>query len=73
MAKEGNDLLLARADAGVPGFSEAEGTGIGCYFDDLCHDWLGMRDDKFQDLYHFTVGGPVENTRLLTLPTYTGR
>ena len=44
------------------------GTGIGCFFDDLCHDRLGLRDEMFQDLYHFTVGGPVEDAHLLTLP-----
>jgi hypothetical protein len=46
------------------------GTGIGCYFDDTFHELLGLRDDTFQDLYHFTVGGPVEDSRLTTLPAY---
>ena len=40
-------------------------TGIGCYFDDPMHHVLGL-----QDLYHFTVGGPIEDTRLTTLPAY---
>ena len=31
---------------------------------------LGLKDDCFQDLYHFTVGGPVEDRRLTTLPAY---
>lgn len=46
------------------------GTGIGCYFDDEVHKLLGLRDDAFQSLYHFTVGDPVEDPRLGTLPPY---
>ena len=46
------------------------GTGIGCYFDDAFHDVCGVRDERFQSLYHFTVGGPVEDPRLLTRPAY---
>ena len=48
-------------------------TGIGCYFDDTFHELLGLRGDEFQDLYHFTVGGPVEDRRLLTFPPYLHR
>jgi len=46
------------------------GTGIGCYFDDSVHEILGFKDDKFQSLYHFTVGKPLEDKRLETLPAY---
>ena len=46
------------------------GTGIGCYFDDACHRLLGLSGDAWQDLYHFTVGGPVEDPRLRTLRPY---
>ena len=45
-------------------------TGIGCYFDDPMHHMLGLQDHTYQDLYHFTVGGPIEDTRLTTLPAY---
>ena len=45
-------------------------TGIGCYFDDPMHDVLGLQDRAYQDLYHFTVGGPIEDARLTTLPAY---
>ena len=45
-------------------------TGIGCYFDDAFHELLGLKGDEFQDLYHFTVGGAVEDRRLMTLPPY---
>jgi SagB-type dehydrogenase family enzyme len=47
------------------------GTGIGCYFDDPVHERLGLRDRTWQSLYHFTVGFPVEDARLQTLPPYS--
>lgn len=46
------------------------GTGIGCFFDNPNHEILGLQDLQFQDLYHFTVGGPVEDPRISTLPPY---
>lgn len=46
------------------------GTGIGCFFDDPVHQLLGITDNTFQTLYHFTVGHPIEDTRLETLPAY---
>jgi SagB-type dehydrogenase family enzyme len=48
------------------------GTGIGCFFDDEVHALLGLapQETRFQTLYHFTVGGAVEDARLLTLPPY---
>jgi SagB-type dehydrogenase family enzyme len=46
------------------------GTGIGCFFDDPVHELLGVKDQAFQSLYHFTVGHPIEDPRLTTLPAY---
>jgi len=46
------------------------GTGIGCFFDDMMHQLLGLTDDYWQDIYHFTVGYPIEDTRLQTKPPY---
>jgi SagB-type dehydrogenase family enzyme len=46
------------------------GTGIGCFFDDPVHDLLGLETAQFQSLYHFTVGHPIEDRRLTTLPAY---
>jgi len=47
------------------------GTGIGCYFDDMDHRLLGLEvGGPWQSLYHFTVGGPVEDHRLITLSPY---
>ena len=60
----GHVLYLEAEAAGL------RGTGIGCYFDDAFHDVLGLRDDRLQSLYHFTVGGPIDDPRLLTLPAY---
>jgi hypothetical protein len=48
----------------------ARGTGIGCFYDDVMHEMLGVRDHAFQSLYHFTVGAAVEDTRLTTEAAY---
>jgi SagB-type dehydrogenase family enzyme len=48
----------------------ARGTGIGCFYDDPVHDLLALRGHAFQSLYHFTIGTPVEDTRLTTEPGY---
>jgi hypothetical protein len=45
-------------------------TGIGCYFDDPVHEVFGLRSRDFQSLYHFTVGGAVDDARLTTSPAY---
>ncbi len=46
------------------------GTGIGCYYDDLVHELLGFTDNTYQDIYHFTVGKALEDTRITTLSPY---
>ena len=48
----------------------ARSTGIGCYFDDAVHDVLGLSDNQFQSLYHFTVGISVEDRRLQSWSAY---
>ena len=63
----GQVLYLEAEAAGI------RSTGIGCYFDDPMHAFLGLQDLTYQDLYHFTVGGPVEDTRLTTLPSYSNK
>ena len=60
----GQALYLAAEAAGI------RGTGIGCYFDDVLHQALGLKGRDWQSLYHFTVGGPVEDSRLLTSSPY---
>jgi SagB-type dehydrogenase family enzyme len=52
-----------------------QGTGIGCYFDDVAHDALGIATGpedtpRFQDVYHFTVGGALVDGRLASEPAY---
>jgi SagB-type dehydrogenase family enzyme len=60
----GQVLYLEAEAAGV------RATGIGCFFDDPVHEIVGIKGRSFQSLYHFTVGGPVEDGRLMTLPAY---
>ena len=45
-------------------------TGIGCFFDDAVHGVFGLRDRGWQSLYHFTIGGAVEDTRIAREPAY---
>ena len=60
----GQILYLEAEAAGV------RGTGIGCFFDDAVHGVLGLRDNSWQSLYHFTVGTPLDDGRLQSLPAY---
>jgi hypothetical protein len=65
-------------EAGVVGqqlYLEAEAsgiraTGIGCFFDDLTLRTFDIQDDRFQVLYHFTMGGAVDDARIQTVPPY---
>lgn len=36
------------------------------------HEVLGLSGLKFQSLYHFTVGAPVVDKRIMSLPAYPG-
>jgi SagB-type dehydrogenase family enzyme len=60
----GQILYLEAEAAGI------RSTGIGCYFDDPVHGLFGFDGNQFQSLYHFTVGGPVEDSRLTTEEPY---
>ncbi len=60
----GQALYLEAEAAGI------QGTGIGCYFDDAVHEALGLDQTRYQDLYHFTVGGALADGRLRTAPPY---
>jgi len=48
----------------------AQGTGIGCYFDDAVHQALGLKNQRLQDIYHFTVGTAEIDRRLVTTAPY---
>ena len=63
----GQILYLEAEAAGV------RATGIGCFFDDALHRLLGLDGLAWQSLYHFTVGGPVEDRRVQTWPPYAHR
>ena len=60
----GQVLYLEAEEAGI------RSTGIGCYFDDAVHEVFGISTRDWQSFYHFTVGGPVDDARLMTLPAY---
>lgn len=60
----GQVLYLEAEAAGV------RATGIGCFFDDPVHETFGVSGIEFQSLYHFTIGGYVDDPRLTTLPAY---
>lgn len=60
----GQVLYLEAEETGI------RATGIGCYFDDPVHAAFGIEAREWQSFYHFTVGGPVEDSRLMTLPAY---
>ncbi|MDH5738950.1 MAG: SagB/ThcOx family dehydrogenase [Nitrospira sp.] len=60
----GQVLYLEAEEAGV------RATGIGCFFDDPVHEIVGITNSALQSLYHFTIGGPVEDQRLQLLPPY---
>jgi hypothetical protein len=60
----GQALYLGAEAAGL------QGTGIGCYFDDAVHQALALDTERFQDLYHFTVGKARLDVRLGTEPAY---
>jgi Nitroreductase family len=58
-------LLYLEAEA-----AGLRGCGIGCFFDDVMHELLGIGDASWQSLYHFTWGGPQDDLRLRTLAPY---
>lgn len=64
MALSGRPLYLEAEAQGI------QATGIGCFFDDPVHEVLGLRDRRYQSLYHFTLGGGVPDTRLTSLAPY---
>ena len=60
----GQALYLEAEVAGL------RGTGVGCFFDDETHDFLGLKTPELQTLYHFTVGLPLSDQRIATQPAY---
>ncbi|MFK5938627.1 MAG: SagB/ThcOx family dehydrogenase [Sulfurimonas sp.] len=60
----GQQLYLEATSMGL------SGTGIGCFLDDMMHETLGLKSNRFQVLYHFTVGRGYVDNRILTKPAY---
>ena len=60
----GQQLYLEATSMGL------SGTGIGCFLDDMMHDILGLKSNKFQILYHFTLGRGYVDSRIQTKPAY---
>jgi hypothetical protein len=50
--------------------ASSRATGIGCFYDEPVHDVLGLSGHEWQSLYHFSMGVPIEDTRLTTEPGY---
>jgi nitroreductase len=72
------DLLREAGLVGQVLYLEAEaagvrGTGIGCFFDDPVHQLCGLADQRYQSVYHFTVGTPINDERIETGPPYPQR
>jgi len=69
------DLFWEAGILGQSMYLEAEAhnfraTGIGCFYDDNFHELLGLKSDNLQSLYHFTVGTPIVDNRLVSLSPY---
>ncbi|MDF1875966.1 nitroreductase family protein [Sulfurimonas sp. SAG-AH-194-I05] len=60
----GQELYLEATSLGL------SGTGIGCFLDDMMHGMLGIKDTRFQVLYHFTIGRGNVDSRIMTKPAY---
>lgn len=66
----GQVLYLEAEAAALRRKNTLRATGIGAYFDDLVHEVFGLAGHAFQSMYHFTVGGAVEDERLTSRPPY---
>jgi nitroreductase len=60
----GQALYLGAEAAGL------RGCGIGCFFDEVVQEMLGLVGSEYRDLYHFTVGRALDDPRLTALPAY---
>ena len=60
----GQELFLETTFMGLSGIR------IGCFLNDMMHDILGLKNNKFQVLYHFTVGRGHVDSRVQTQSAY---
>jgi SagB-type dehydrogenase family enzyme len=63
----GQQLYLEATSQGL------SATGIGCFLDDMFHELLGLESNKYQSLYHFTIGRALVDSRILTKEPYASR
>jgi SagB-type dehydrogenase family enzyme len=64
----GQQLYLEATSFGL------SGTGIGCFLDDLMNTRvLGLKNNTYQTMYHFTVGNGYVDSRIQTQPPYANR
>jgi SagB-type dehydrogenase family enzyme len=64
----GQQLYLEATSLGL------SGTGIGCFLDDLMNTRvLGLKNNTYQSLYHFTVGVGYVDSRIQTQSAYPNR
>ena len=60
----GQQLYLEATSLGL------SGTGIGCFLDDAMHSLIGLSNNNYQILYHFTIGRGYVDSRIQTKPPY---
>ncbi len=60
----GQQLYLEATSLGL------SATGIGCFLDDIMHQLLGLRNNSYQSLYHFTIGRAIVDMRVQTQKPY---
>jgi nitroreductase len=60
----GQLLYLEAEAAGI------RGTGLGCFFDEPVHEIFELSGGAYQSIYHFTVGHPCEDDRILDRAPY---
>lgn len=60
----GQQLYLEASSMGL------SGTGIGCFLDDMFHELLALKSDRYQSLYHFTLGRGFVDSRIMTHRAY---
>ena len=63
----GQQLYLEATSLGL------SATGIGCFLDDMFHELLGIKNNLFSSLYHFTIGRALNDGRILTKEPYEAR
>jgi len=63
----GQQLYLEATSVGL------SATGIGCFLDDNFHKLLGLESNRFQTLYHFTIGRGLFDKRVLSKKPYADR